>query len=180
VKFNLKQFKKIHVTYLIRMIYPSKYLAPSLKVNVPLPNKPSCRNCVYFIDKKSTEFATIGVCKLFQYKLTSPKGNMEYYADVDLVRSDSNLCGKDGEYYKRTALAVRKFDHVDQTSEYKAISSALWPHEYKVTALAVQPSESTITELLENWKETHYSYTQDGIILKDHKEHTLNAPPTRF
>ena len=135
------------------MIYPSKkiaFSAPSIKVNIPLPSKPSCRNCVYFIDKKSTEFATIGVCKLFQYKMVSPKGNMEYHVDIELARTDSNLCGQDGEYYKgthyvssphaykRTALAVRKFDHVDQTSELKRTHVVSSPQDFK---------ESTLTDI---------------------------------
>ena len=63
----------------------------------PIP-KPNCRNCVYFKNQNSTEWETIGVCKLFKHTYTQDSNN--YYVEVDYCRTLPDLCGPEGKYYK--------------------------------------------------------------------------------
>jgi len=58
---------------------------------------PDCQNCKYSIKENN-----ILVCRLFKYStvMLSDKKEFHYYMDTDSCRSDRDLCGPDGEYFK--------------------------------------------------------------------------------
>ena len=68
-----------------RRIFLVKHQEMSYEKTFQLSIKPQCRDCKYFIKE--------GKCSLFK--------DMNDYITIKDARSDNNLCGPDGYYFKK-------------------------------------------------------------------------------
>jgi len=70
----------------------------SKKVNAPkFSKRPDCNDCSYLIKENG-----LNVCRLFKYSTVtlSDKKQFHYYMETYLCRSQQDLCGLHGEYFK--------------------------------------------------------------------------------
>jgi len=84
----------------MNIIRPSVFFVDTPKVSVKQTVTPSCKNCKYFKNQKSTEWETVGVCTLFKYQGLQHLETLTAYVQADHCRSLDELCGPNADLYK--------------------------------------------------------------------------------